>query len=402
MLTAPLAACDTLDSVADAVFGDPPKEHITGTRISVLALDHRLEADPALANTEVRLPGPHTNTDWPQSGGFPNHSMQHLTLPATIAPAWRVNIGAGASRYGRILSQPVVAAGRVYALDAQDVVVALDAKSGDELWSQDMQPATEPNPAFGGGVAVDGERVYVATGYGQVAALEAASGKEIWRQSVTAPIHAAPTVVAGRVFVITIENQLVAFASADGKRLWAHNGIPEPAGLLGGASPAVDGNTLVTAYSSGEIFALRAENGRALWTDNLAAPRPVGALAALADIRGRAVIDHGRVFAISHSGRMEAIDERTGDRIWEQDIGGTHGPWLAGDYLYVLGNDNDLYCLTREDGRVRWAAELPRYENEEKKTGPIRWSGPVLVSDRLVVVASSGEALSISPYTGKS
>jgi len=95
-----------------------------------------------------------------------------------------------------------------------------------------------------------------------------------------------------------------------------------------------------------------------------------------------------------------AIDLRTGDRVWEQDIGGVHMPWVAGDYIYVLSDDGDLICLTREDGRVRWVRALPRYGDEEDKSDPESWSGPVLASDRLIVVSSSGEAFSVSPYTG--
>lgn len=44
---------------------------------------------------------------------------------------------------------------------------------------------------------------------------------------------------------------------------------------------------------------------------------------------------------------------------------------------------------------------LPRFENPEKKKDPIRWSGPVLVGDRLVLVGSHGEILTASPYTGE-
>ncbi|HEX7969208.1 MAG TPA: PQQ-binding-like beta-propeller repeat protein, partial [Stellaceae bacterium] len=222
----------------------------------------------------------------------------------------------------------------------------------------------------------------------------------LWRQQVAAPIRGAPTVADNRVFAITVENQLDVLAADDGHRLWSHNGIPETAGLLGGAAPAVEGDIVVVPYTSGEIFALRAENGRPLWTDNLATARPLGALSTLADIRGRPVIDRGRVFALSHSGRMVAIDLRTGDRVWEQEIGGTHGPWIAGDYIYVLSNDVDLVCLTRQDGHVRWVHDLPHYEDEKKKKDPVRWAGPVLAGERLIVAASNGDGLSLSPYTG--
>ncbi|MDE1903280.1 MAG: PQQ-binding-like beta-propeller repeat protein, partial [Alphaproteobacteria bacterium] len=71
------------------------------------------------------------------------------------------------------------------------------------------------------------------------------------------------------------------------------------------------------------------------------------------------------------------------------------------DYIYVLANDRDLVCLLRSDGHVRWVRPLPRYENEKDKKNPLRWSGPVLAGNRLVVVSSNGEALSISPYSGQ-
>jgi outer membrane protein assembly factor BamB len=138
-----------------------------------------------------------------------------------------------------------------------------------------------------------------------------------------------------------------------------------------------------------------------LWSDSLAAAQPVGALSSLADIRGAPVIDRDRVLAISHSGLMVSIDLRTGDRIWEQDIGGVHAPWVAGDFIYVLSASAELLCLTRADGRVRWAVALPQWDNEAKKKDPIFWSGPILAGDRLIVISSEGEAISVSPYTGE-
>jgi len=170
---------------------------------------------------------------------------------------------------------------------------------------------------------------------------------------------------------------------------------------LGGASAAVEGEVVIAPYSSGELFALRVENGRAVWTDNLASTHSVNAVAGLADIRGRPVIDHGRVFAVSHSGRMVAIDLRTGDRVWEQQIASSHSPWVVGEYVFVLANDNELVCLTHKEGKVRWVLQLPRYEDEKKKSDPILWAGPVLGGNRLIVLSSLGEAVSVSPYTGE-
>jgi outer membrane protein assembly factor BamB len=327
--------------------------------------------------------------------------MVHPALPDRIARAWETGIGEGASRRTRVLSQPVIARGRVFAMDGAVQVSALDAGTGSRIWQVDLKPEEMRGSAFGGGPAFWNDRLYVSTGYAQVLALDPADGKVIWRQNVTAPVHSAPTVADGRVFAVTVENELNALSTDDGRKLWSHNGIPEPAGLLGGASPAVEGEVVIPAYTSGEIFALRVENGRAVWSDSLASTRSVNAISGLADIRGRPVIDHGRVFAVSHSGRMAAIDLRSGERVWEQDIASSHSPWVAGEFVFVLASDNTLVCLTRKEGKIRWVHQLRRYEDEKAKSDPIRWAGPVLGGNRLIALSSLGELVSVSPDGGQ-
>jgi len=377
------------------------KQPLPGERISILSLDRQLKPDPDLAKTAIILPKPVVNPDWPQPGGFPNHAMQHLALPNTLNQAWKTSVGEGSSRYTQVLAQPIVAKGRVYAMDGGSQVGAYDAATGNQIWQVDVKPRDSRGNSFGGGVAFWKDRLYVSTGYGQVLALEPASGKVIWKASAGAPVRSGPTVADGRIFVVTVENELVVLATDDGRRLWSHNGIPETAGLVGSSSPAVEGEVVVVGYSSGELFALTVENGRVLWSDNLAGASSADAVSALADIRGRPVIDRGRVFAASHSGRMVSINLRTGERNWEQDIGSSHGPWVAGDYVYVLSTENELVCLTRNDGKVRWVQRLPSYQDEKAKEDPIRWVGPVLGGDRLIMLSSDGWALSVSPYTGQ-
>ena len=391
----------SLAAGCDIFGGGDKKQPLPGERISVLGLDRRLLPDPEAAKVPVTLPRPVVNADWPEPGGYPNHAMYHLSLPAQLGRAWSKSIGDGSERYRRVMSQPVVANHVVYAMDGGTQVSALDAASGSAKWQVDLKPENERGNGFGGGPCFWGNRLFVATGYGQVVALDPGSGTEIWRKSVGAPVHAPPTASDGRVFAVTVENQLAVLAADDGRQLWTHNGIPEVAGLLGGASPTVEGEIVLAAYNSGELFALRVENGRALWSDSLAATRAVDPVSGLADIRGRPVIDRNRVFAVSHSGRMAAIDLRRGDRVWEQEIASSSGPWVAGDFVYVLANDNELVCLTRDAGKVRWVSQLLKYENPEKKRDPIRWAGPVLGGDRLIVVSSDGSAVSISPYTGE-
>lgn len=382
------------------IFTGQKKTPLPGKQISVLNFEHELQPNPKLDAMPIRLPAPFENKAWPDAGGYPDHAMYHLALGNDIQRVWSADAGDGDGRYGWVTAQPVVDDGRIFTLDASDVVRAFNTKTGDRLWRFNTQPKHVDASTFGGGVAAGAKRVFVGTGYGQVIALDAATGKEIWRVSLNAPVHGAPTYADGRVFVVTVQNELNVLAASDGRKLWSHNGLPEPAELVGGASPAVYGDTVIVPYSSGEIYALRVENGRQLWNDSLAAAQPVGALSSLADIRGEPVVDRDRVLAVSHSGLMVAIDLRTGDRIWTQNIAGTHAPWVAGDFIYVLSSSDELVCLTRADGRVRWARELPHWEEPDKHEGSIFWTGPVLAGNRLIVISSKGKAYSISPYTG--
>jgi outer membrane protein assembly factor BamB len=376
------------------------KPRLPGERISVLGLDSRLRADAKLADTPVVLPPPVVNAGWPDAGGYPDHAMYHLALPQNLTQAWSTSIGEGTGRYTQVLAQPVVDHDRVYVMDGGVQVSALDARTGKKIWQVDLKPKGERGNAFGGGPAFWQGRLYVGTGFAEVVALDAATGKIIWRHDISGPTHAQPTVSDGRIFVITVENELDVLATSDGRRLWTHNGIPETADLLGGASPAVSGEIVVVPYSSGELYALRSANGRALWSHNLVSERTMNAVSSLADIRGRPIIDRDRVIAVSHSGRMVSIDLRSGGIVWDLEIGSSYSPWVAGNYVFVISDDNEIVCLTRDDGQVRWLRELQHFKDPKHQTGPIRWAGPALGSNRLIVLSSDGNALSVSPYTG--
>jgi outer membrane protein assembly factor BamB len=390
-----LAACDS------GLFGKIDAPPLPGERISVLLHERTLVPDPKTAGSEILLPAPSINVDWPQSGGYANHAMHHIETNEVLKPAWQSGIGSAADDQERFVAAPVVAAGRIFAMDVESTVTAFDAATGEDLWSVELTPDEEDDGHIGGGLAFEGGRLYVTTGFAQVIALDAATGAELWRQTVGGPMRTAPTARGGRVFVVTLDNKLYALHGGDGSTLWTHTGIAEEASLLGGASPAVDGGVVVVPYSSGELVALKVENGRLLWQDSLASIRRTDVVSTLAHIRGRPVIDRGRVFAMSHGGQTVSIDLRSGRRIWDKEIGGIESPWVAGNYVFAITNDAEVVCLARDTGRIYWVSTLPRWKDPEDRKDPIIWTGPILVSDRLIVGGSNGRALALSPYSGR-
>lgn len=388
--TGVLAACDW--------FGDSEVSRIPGERLAVFDDGGQLVPDPEIAGQPFVLPAQALD-GWPQEGGNPRHDPQRLDGSGALNVAWSADIGSGSDSESRLLVQPVIGDGRIYTLDTEGILTALGT-SGGVLWETDVLPEEEDEGELGGGIAFAGDTLFVTTGAAEAMALEPANGTVIWRVSLPGPSRSAPTVVDGRVFAVTADNRTIALDASTGQRLWSHSGTSEDAGLLGAASPAVDGSVVIVPYTSGEVYAMRVENGRVLWSDRLAAPRSTAAIARIAHIRARPIISGDRLFAVSHSGRTAAIDMRTGARVWEQMAGGATSPWLAGDLLFLVTNNARAVALSATDGRVRWVTELPAYEDPEDREDPIDWVGPILVGDRLIIASSTGSVVALSPQDG--
>ena len=389
-----LWSCDKFLGIKE----EPP---LPGKRISILVHEQTLEPDLATAGQPIVLPAPTPNPNWPQAGGYPNHAMHHIKVAGSVEESWSVNIGAGSGSEDRLIAQPVIADGRIYTMDADSKISAFDAQTGDDIWTTDITPDDEDDGHVGGGLAFENGTLYVTTGFAEVVALETKSGNILWRRKLEAPMRTAPTVWGNRVYAVTLTNKLFALHGSSGATLWSHTGIEEVTSFLGGASPAVDSGVVIVPYSSGELVALKVENGQVLWTDSLSSRRRSRSTTTLSTIRGRPVIDRGIVIAASNAGQIAAINLRTGRRIWDRSIGGIESPWVVGNFIFFLTNDSELVAMSRHTGRVHWVQPLPQWEDPEDKTDRIIWTGPVLVSDRLIVAGSSGEALSVSPYTGK-
>ncbi len=389
-----LAACGGTDN--------PIGSTTTGTRIAILDQTHKIESDKDLSSNKPVIGAVEVVKEWPQAGYDPAHVMPNAALEIKPKKVWDASIGDGSDSDFKLLARPVTGDGMVFTMDSEGAVNAFDAKTGDHKWSFDTNPPDFDENALGGGLGFDQDTLYATTGFGEVIAIHATDGKLVWRKMLMNPIRAAPTILNGHIYAISIDNELHALDAKTGDEVWHHRGISESATLMGASNPAVTEDGVIVAYSSGEIFDLRAENGRVAWSYALTAPTQVGAMPAIADIRGLPVAAGDRVYAISHSGRVAAIDRRTGDRAWEADIGGVNTPVVSGNAAFVLSNDFNLVALARDSGRVMWVVELPKFSDpDDKDSDKVNWSGPVLAADRLWLVNSLGHIVSYATDDGK-
>ncbi len=395
-----LTACSVLDIGRDRREAEEALEK--EGRITMVLGDDALQADPDLVSEIVNLSEMRDLTDgWPQAGSRASKATGHINVAANLDIAWQADAGSGSDRKSALTTPPVASADTIYTIDARQMIAATDASNGRRIWSQRIDSGSRrDNTGIGSGIGLEGNTLVVASGYGFVAAFDASNGTELWRTSTEAPMTGSPTIKDGRVFVSSNNNEVLALDLETGTTLWSDQAIAETARVLGSPSVAAVEDIVVAPYSSGEVIAYLASNGRRLWSEALASAGQFTPISSINDIGARPILGGGLVFAASQSGIFAAIDGRTGNRVWQQPIGTTQAPALAGEYIFVVGVDAELACIKAGTGQVVWVTELEKFKNTKKQKGRVTYAGPVVANNRILVASSRGELIAFDPQTG--
>ncbi|MEZ6023310.1 MAG: hypothetical protein R3C16_07870 [Hyphomonadaceae bacterium] len=143
---AALSGCSTVSRVGSALNpfdgGNAPRETAPEDgRISILAFEQQLAADPALASRTIAVPAPVSMVDWGQPGGTPDNSPPNSIGSGVLERAFRADLGQGASDRVQIAAPPVIAEGKLFFLDGDHRLVALDASNGRRRGQDRCAPA---------------------------------------------------------------------------------------------------------------------------------------------------------------------------------------------------------------------------------------------------------------------
>lgn len=158
-------------------------------------------------------------------------TVSHLVL------AWQFSTGMNEGHEAPAL----VNEGRMFVTTPNNQVIALDAKTGRELWRYKKSIPDEMlqlHPT-NRGVALYDRAVYLATTDAYLVALDAESGKELWKTAVADwkagyYMTLAPLAVRGKILVGTsggefgVRGFIAAFDAATGKEIWRRYTIPAP------------------------------------------------------------------------------------------------------------------------------------------------------------------------------
>ncbi len=360
--------------------------------------------EPENRSVPISLPSTTVNSDWTHRLGSAASRSVHPALGSSLEELWSVSIGQGDGRRHRITAEPVAANDLIYTLDSRARVTAVRT-SGEVAWTRDLTPAwtRSGDSASGGGLALAEGRLYVTSAFGKLWALDPATGEDIWSKRFDAPLSAPPTIAGGMAYVVASDSTGWALDAATGQTEWQLSGAPSPSSMVGGAAPALAGDMVLFPTPAGELIAARRDTGQIMWRRAVAGTRLGVAYASVTDVTGDPVVQGDVIYVGNQSGRVMALDRRSGSPRWTADEA-AYGPvWPVAGSLFLMSDRNRLIRLEANGGDFVWGTELPLFTQtrERRRAGIFPHYGPLLAGGRLIVGSGDGVLRSFDPASGE-
>ena len=249
-----------------------------------------------------------------------------------------------------IVGSPAVDENSVYVSSSDGRVYALDMSLGDEKWkSEPLSDKLWTTPV------IKDSTLYVSTFDGHIYTLSTEDGRILpWTFEGEAGFVSSPVLYKDTIFVGSFDRNLYAVKIGADKPLWKF-----PAGNWFWAAPVISEEIIYAGCLDGKIYAIDADSGKEVWKEPFDAESPIVASPLLVDGSLVVAAESGNVYVINpKTGIGERIKNPKNDnrpsidaRVWAS-LCANEG------VVYVRGQDNWLYALDIEKGRITWKLPL--------------------------------------------
>jgi outer membrane protein assembly factor BamB len=150
------------------------------------------------------------------------------------------------------------------------------------------------------------------------------------------------------------------------------------------AAPIVADGRVYTIDTTATVRAFDAQTGAAVWRTQFGFEK--GNEAAM--FGGGLAYGNGHIFATNGLGFVASLDAGNGGLVWQVRPGGPlrGSPTVAGDAIYVMSQDNQIYSLKTADGSTNWNAAASL-----EIAGIFGVASPAYAQGTIVAGFSSGE-----------
>ena len=216
------------------------------------------------------------------------------------------------------------------------------------------------------------------------------NGKELWKKELKTAFRNTPLLFNDNIYLLSVSNDLWVLNAKTGKEKWHYKTDASQTLLQGMGRPALADNVLVVPFSSGEVIGFDATTGILLWSQDLVGEKAFDAVASLAQMNASPVIENGVVYLVGHGGKTMAVRLKTGESLWQLNRGGTSTPFVNGNAMFFMDNNNHLVAVNKKSGKLFWETTLQKNI----------WKGPYLIDEKLILFSDEKSAF-VTPTDGK-
>ncbi len=313
---------------------------------------------------------------------------------ARLTTVWKKGVGKGQdARYTRLV--PAISGDKIYAAGIEGRVSSFDRMSGKQAWSVDLEESISGGAGAGFGL------VLVGTYNGEVIALDASNGAERWRAQLSSEVLSAPQSNGSVVVAQTLDGKLYGLSSDTGESLWKYENSVPVLTLRGTGTPVLTDTTVFAGFATGKLAALEAKTGLLNWEQRVAQPKGRTELDRVIDLDGAPLLVGDILYVSSYQGRIMAINRGTGRVFWAKDVSTYLSPAHGNGKVYVSTEDDLIQAFNAGNGELEW-------ENSQmlrrKLNAPQAFGAHVAVADFEgyihVMEAESGQFVARSKVDG--
>ncbi len=278
---------------------------------------------------------------------LPPAELPDIQEEVRLDAQWSRSVGNGQGDLYNLLT-PAVDGERLFAADAEGVVMALDRLNGDVFWKVDLELPVS------GGVGAGYGLVLVGTLKGEVVALDSSSGEERWRARVTSEVLSAPATNGDVVVVQTQDDRLIGLDASTGEQRWIFENSPAVLTLRGTSSPVVTNRLAIAGLSTGKVIALDTQRGIPVWEQRVAVPQGRSELERVVDIDGSLLLSGGTLYVVTYQGKVAAIDIDSGRQLWQREASSYVGLAQGFGNVYVSQAGGSVESIDERSTSALW------------------------------------------------
>ncbi len=331
--------------------------------------------------------------------------LESFNETARLKEIWSRDVGRGQG-IGLTKLTPVIVEDKIYTVDSEGIVTALNRVSGKKLWSKNITSdwtgwagsvvytfkERDLNQGITGGISYGNGMLFVGTYAGELVALSVVDGKEVWRKQLKGEISSVPQTNGQVVAVQTMNGKLFVVEASNGADKWFFENPPPLLTLRGSAAPLVTDAAIFAGFSNGRLMAFNPANGLILWEQRMALPKGRSELDRMVDIHASPLLKDGILYVGTYQGRIAALARGTGGNVWGIDGSTTEIITASDDKLFVTHSDGKVVAYNLTSGEQLW-------QNEKLLRRGL--SGPQLFGDYLAVVDFKGYMHILSQASGE-